>query len=109
MPTIKEDPIPEPMPTIKEEPITVPVPEPVPAEQESSDEEPIIHPTTGDDRKKSALKSLLSIIGRPVSIKGHIGKYLECGAGNKVWFGNNHVGMNEQWLIFPVDNGQVII
>lgn len=104
-----EEPIPEPMLTFKEEPILEPVPEPVPEKQESSDEEPIKNKATGDDKKKSALKSLMSIIGRPVSIKGHIGKYLECGAGNKVWFGNNHVGMNEQWLIFPVDNGQVII
>jgi len=51
----------------------------------------------------------MSILGRPVAIKGHIGKYLTVMSGHGCKFASNHVGMDEQWLIMPIDDGRVII
>jgi hypothetical protein len=51
----------------------------------------------------------MRIVGRPVAIKGHIGKYLRAVKHPKLCFDADKVGPWEQFVIFPLDNGQVCI
>ena len=51
---------------------------------------------------------VLSVIGRPVSIRGVNDKYLTS-HGSGATFSANHAQMDEQWVIFPLDNGKVCV
>jgi hypothetical protein len=57
------------------------------------------------------LINMVTILGRPVSIKGFTGKFLSTAyqSGSGIKFNGDVVNRKEHWLIFPIDDGQVIV
>jgi hypothetical protein len=62
---------------------------PVPTEQELKEKKVL---QDRKDLEKAAIRSLTSIMGRPVAIKGHTGKYLNCKSHPIVEFDAGTVG-----------------
>lgn len=91
---------------VKEEPTPEVVPEPTPeAVAEDSLDEELVEIDEAHQRRQAALKSLISILGRPVAIKSHLGKYLRIKSHPIIKFDSDTVGPHEQWVIFPLDDG----
>jgi hypothetical protein len=80
--------------------------EEVEEEEEGEDSEDEENEKDDDhDKRGAALRALMGIVGRPVAIKGCNGKYLRNVHHPLLCFDANKIGLWEQFMILPLDNG----